>query len=80
MGWLNLESCIWRHVDVSFRAEFKMALTCLRFNAWWLDYYGSDIFIFPFASDVVYDFFVGFDWKVLSAEINDIVPLKFGMH
>lgn len=79
MGWFNSESFIWRYVDISFRGEFGMTLTCLGFTVWWLDYSRSDIFIIPFTSDVAYDFFVSFDWKVLSTEINDIVPLKSGM-
>lgn len=73
------ESLIGRDIDTSFRGEFGMTLTCLGFSVRWLDYSRSDIFIVPFAPDVVDDFFVGFDWKVLSTKINDVVPLKFGM-
>lgn len=56
-----------------------MIWACCGFNVCWLDYSRTDIFVIPLTSDVVYDFFVGFDWKILSAKVNDILPLKFGM-
>lgn len=79
MGWLVFEYFIWRDIDTPVRGGFGMTLTHLGLSVWWLNYSRSDIFIIPLASDVVYDFFVGFDWKLLSTKINDIVPLKFGV-
>lgn len=78
MGWFVLESFIWRYVDISFRGGFRMTFTCLGFHIRWLDYSRSDVFVIPFASDVMYDFFVGLDWKILPAKVNDVVPLEFG--
>ena len=79
MGRFVLESFIWRYVDISFRGGFRMAFAGLGFRVWWLQYSRSDVFVIPFASDVVYNFFIGFDWKILPAKVNDIVPLNFGM-
>lgn len=73
------EFLIGRDIDIFFRGEFGMILICFGFSVRWLDYFRSDIFIVLFVFDVVDNFFVGFDWKVLFIKINDVVLLKFGM-